>query len=48
MFIFTTYTIHMTSKGSVFKINPWFQLIQPNLYEVSEGFENIKYVGKTE
>ena len=43
MFIFTTYTIHMTSKGTVFKINPWFQLIPSNLYEVSEGFENIKY-----
>jgi thymidine kinase len=43
MFIFTTYTIHTTSKGTVFKINPWFQLIPPNLYEVSEGFENIKY-----
>ena len=43
MFIFTTYTIHTTSKGTVFKINPWFQLIQPKLYEVSEGFENIKY-----
>ena len=43
MFIFTTYTIHTTSKGTVFKINPWFQLISPNLYEVSEGFENVKY-----
>lgn len=43
MLIFTSYTIYTTSKGTVFKINPWFQLIPPNLYDVSDGFENIKY-----
>ena len=39
----TSYTIYNSAKGTVFKINPWFQLIQKELYEVSEGFDSFKF-----
>jgi hypothetical protein len=43
MIIFTSYTIYASNKGTQFKLNPWFQLVPSNLYEVSDGFENVSY-----
>lgn len=42
MIIMTSYNI-TTSRGITYNINPWFERIPKNLYEVSDGFEQIKY-----
>lgn len=42
MIIITTYNM-TTTKGMTYKINPWFQLVSSELYEISDGFENINY-----
>ena len=42
MVIMTSYNI-TTTKGLTYNINPWFEKIPSELYEVSDGFEEITY-----
>jgi hypothetical protein len=42
MVIMTSYNITQT-KGITYNINPWFKEISKDLYEVSDGFEQIVY-----
>jgi hypothetical protein len=36
-------TYNLSSKGISYKLNPWFDLIPKNLYEIADGYENIIY-----